>query len=103
MRCYSYKKRGKKSCFKTKCGNIVILNNVVRKPQNQIFLIGHRFTKQEDYYNFPIASSEFGIIKVSHLSSHTTTYKITLFCKCILFPDNDEEFVCIPLLLCNNY
>ena len=91
------------SCFKTKCGNIVILDNVIRTPQNRIFLIGYKFLKQEDYYNFPIPSSELGIMKVSRLQSHRTIYKIKYFlCKCVLFPDDNEEtFVCIPLVHCN--
>lgn len=65
--------------------------------------MGYRFIEQEDYYNYPIASSELGIIKVSRLECHKTTYNIKqFFCKCVLFPDNNEEFVCIPLVHCNN-
>lgn len=91
------------SCFKTKCGDVVILDNITRTPQNQIFLIGYKFTKLENYYNFPIASSELGIIKVSCLQSHRTVYKIKQFLyKCVLFPDNDEVFVCIPLVHCKS-
>lgn len=90
------------SCFKIKCGDIVILDNVIRTPQNRIFLIGYKFIEQEDYYNFPIPSSELGIMKVSRLQSHRTAYKIKHFlCKCVLFPDNEETFVCIPLVHCN--
>lgn len=91
------------SCFKTKCGDIVILNNIIRTSLNRIFLIGYKFLKQEDYYNFPIASSEFRIIKVSRLQNHKTVYKIKhIFCKCVLFPDNEGTFVCILLVHCNN-
>lgn len=61
------KKNEANSCFKTKNGDIIILDNVIRTPQNQIFLMGYKFLKQENYYNFPIASSELGIMKVSCL------------------------------------
>lgn len=92
------------SCFKTKCGKIIILDMIIRTPQNDIFLLGYRFLEQEDYYNFPIASSELGIVKVSRLQSERTAYKIKhFFCKCVLFPDNNETFVCIPLVHCNNH
>lgn len=90
------------SCFKTKSGDVIILDNISKTFQNQIFLIGYRFTKQENYYDFPIPSSKLGILKVSHLEKYTTAYRIKeFFCKCVIFPDN-ETFVCIPLVHCNN-
>lgn len=103
LRSITLTKNEANSCFKTKNGDVVILDNVIRTPQNQIFLMGYKFLKQENYYNFPIASSELGILKVSRLQNHTTVYKIKhFFCKCVLYPDNDEAFVCIPLVHCNN-
>lgn len=71
--------------LRQKNGDVVILDNVIRTLQNQIFLIGYKFLKQENYYDFLIASSELGIIKVSRLQNHRTVYKIKhFFCKCVL-------------------
>ncbi|XP_025266724.1 uncharacterized protein LOC112638743 isoform X1 [Camponotus floridanus] len=56
----------KNSCFKTSNGNVVLLKNIVYRHRT-LFFVGCKFQKQEDFYTYPLPSSELGIICVFQL------------------------------------
>lgn len=91
-------KIGKKdSCFKTLNGSVVLLKNLVYRHRT-LFFIGCKFKKQEDFYTYPLPSSELGIICVSQLEERRAAYPVSdIQCKCYLI-SNRDNFLCIPLL-----
>ncbi|XP_071582262.1 uncharacterized protein [Temnothorax nylanderi] len=93
-----YFKIGKKdSCFKTVNGSVVLLKNLVYRHRT-LFFIGCKFKKQEDFYTYPLPSSELGIICVSQLEERRVAYPVSdVQCKCYLIPNRDN-FLCMPLL-----
>lgn len=85
------------SCFKTNTGQIVILKNIVRREDNIIF-VGNIFSNINDFYTYPLRSSELGIVKVSELIEERMLFTLNdIIAKCWLIPVRDE-YVCIPLL-----
>ena len=89
------------SCFKTKAGDIAILTNVIKSPEGEIFLAGHKFSVVEDYYDYPCPSSLLGIHKVSSLEEEERRWKLSKYCcKCVLLPCSETAYVSIPLLHC---
>lgn len=87
----------KDSCFKTLNGNVVLLKNLVYRHQT-LFFVGCKFKKQEDFYTYPLPSSELGIICVSQLEDRKIAYPLNdIECKCYLIP-NQETWLCVPLL-----
>ncbi|XP_034247740.1 uncharacterized protein LOC117649258 [Thrips palmi] len=85
------------SCFQTKDGDIVVLQNIVCR-QRRVYLVGCKFSKLEDYYVYPLPSSQLGIYRVSLLERERRVYRLSdLHSKCYLMPDG-EFFVCVPIL-----
>lgn len=84
-------------CFKTSDGYIVVLHDIVLR-QRKIYLIGRKFRTMEDFYDYPIASSELGIVKVSDLERRNYTFRLKdVDSKCYLMPDGDH-YLCVPIL-----
>ncbi|XP_034245817.1 uncharacterized protein LOC117647933 [Thrips palmi] len=84
-------------CFKTKDGNIIVLQNIVKK-QLKIYLVGCKFGCQEDFYDYPLPSSQLGILKVSGLGREKLVYCLNdVASKCYLMPDGNH-FLCVPIL-----
>lgn len=52
-------------CFSTSDGDICLFTNAINTPNGEILLAGFKFESQEDCYDFPIKSSELGILKVT--------------------------------------
>ena len=87
----------KKSCFSTADGDVVILNNIVKR-HNNVRLIGQKFNRMEDFYTYPLPSSSLGIYKVSELSEERSVYDLeSVKAKCWLMKDG-ESFLSVPLL-----
>lgn len=88
----------KDSCFKTSEGQIVILKNIIFRENNDIIFIGNIFINVEDFYTYPLNSSELGIVKVFELNNDKLTFPLkNIVAKCWLIPLKDE-YICIPLL-----
>lgn len=85
-------------CFSTSDGDICLFTNAINTPNGEILLAGFKFESQEDYYDFPIKSSELGILKVSRLSDTKSYWNLHKFeHKCVLLRDGDA-FLCIPMI-----
>lgn len=84
-------------CFSTKTGDIIMLKDIYVK-EKKIYLVGCKFLKQEDFYDYPLPSSELGIVKLSQFERKLQTYRIRdVQSKCYLMPDGDN-FVSVPIL-----
>jgi len=84
--------------FKTINDAVVRLYSVIDSPRG-IIVVGKRFTRYENYYEFPMESSELGIFKVSKFEKTFRYYNIEdVKEKCIIIPDSDDTFLCIPLI-----
>lgn len=85
------------SCFRTKTGDTVVLRDIVLR-RKKVYLMARKFLACEDFYNYPLPSSELGILKVSELGGRSRPYRLKDFdSKCYLMPDG-EHFVCVPIL-----
>lgn len=84
-------------CLQTRNGDIVILKDIVLR-QKKIFLIGSKFLTQQDFYTYPIPSSELGIFRVAALEKRLFSFRLKdIKSKCYLMPDGDN-FLCVPIL-----
>lgn len=82
--------------FMTKESDIVVLSNIV-DTENGVLLIGRKFTRKEDAYQYPINSSLLGIFRVSTLGQTRHVWNFgSLTQKCYLMPDGDS-YVSVPL------
>jgi len=87
----------KNSCFKTNTGDVVLLKNIVRSGRRVCF-VGQRFLMYEDFYDYPIPSSDLGIQSVSRLDERRRVYRLKdVLAKCWLMP-NSDYFVSVPIL-----
>ncbi|KAJ1526536.1 hypothetical protein ONE63_008123 [Megalurothrips usitatus] len=84
-------------CFSAVNGDIVVLYDIELR-QKKVFLIGRKFRCLEDFYAYPIPSSDIGIFKVSDLGKRRLTYRLKdVNNKCYLMP-HGTHFVCVPIL-----
>lgn len=84
--------------FKTVNGEIVRLYSVINSL-GDVIIAGKEFTRLENYYSFPIESSELGIFKVSKLEKELHFWKIeNVKEKCVVMPISDGIFLCVPLI-----
>ncbi|KAE8742107.1 hypothetical protein FOCC_FOCC012381, partial [Frankliniella occidentalis] len=80
-------------CFNTIDGEVVKLSNIIHCPDGQITLAGYKFSRLQNYYTYPINSSEIGIFKVDQLQKVKKYWNIFKFSqKCVLLPSSDEEY-----------
>lgn len=85
--------------FKTVYDEIVHLCCVINSPRG-IVVVGKKFRKYENYYDFPMESSKLGIFKVSELEDRIYYCNIEdVKEKCVVIPSSDGTFLCIPLIL----
>lgn len=89
------------NCFKTQDGSVVLLRNIVHSEEDVIILRGQRFQAQNNYYKYPMDSSLIGIVLVSQLDEIVRSWEMNnLIIKCILIPEKDRSYLCIPLAHC---
>ncbi|XP_046394605.1 uncharacterized protein LOC124162203 [Ischnura elegans] len=92
-------KRKYDSCCRTKSGDIIIIKNIVHSQEGKVILVGNKFLWQDDFYHYPLNSSKLGILKVNRLDGRTLHFDFNdVQSKCVLLPDDDDGFLCIPLL-----
>lgn len=86
-------------CFKTEDGCVVHLTNIIQVGPDNIILRGQRFRRMANYYNYPLDSSVLGIHLVSSLANDVESWPLqNVSCKCILMPQDEESFLCVPML-----
>lgn len=84
--------------FKTVNDKIVCLYSVITFVEG-IVIAGKKFVCLENYYTFPMESSELGIFKISKCEKELCFWKIeNVKEKCVVMPNNDGTFLCIPLI-----
>ncbi|KAE8738901.1 hypothetical protein FOCC_FOCC015602 [Frankliniella occidentalis] len=85
------------SCVSSVHGDIIVLKDIVLR-QRKLYLIGRKFLNVEDFYDYPIPSSQLGILKVSEPGHELVTLRLRhIKSKCYLMPDGDN-FLCAPIL-----
>ena len=93
----TFKCNVKDSCFKSANGEITVLHNIVQR-RDEVFFVGYSFTKMENAYQYPLPSSELGIVRLSDLSEERRIVPLVqVVAKCWLIPDG-EYYLCFPLL-----
>ncbi|KAK3911871.1 GTPase-activating protein pac-1 [Frankliniella fusca] len=86
------------SFFLTKSRKVAVLRDIVKR-HNKVYLICRRFHTLEDFYVYPIPSSDLDIFRVSDLGGEKLTFRLSdVLRKCYLMPDGDQHFLCVPLL-----
>ncbi|KAK3926982.1 X-linked retinitis pigmentosa GTPase regulator [Frankliniella fusca] len=86
------------SCFKTKNGDVVVLLNIVRRKK-KIHLVCRKFNISGNFYEYPIPSSDLGILRVTALGREKLLFRLRdVDCKCFLMPDGNQ-FLCVPFIV----
>lgn len=84
--------------FKTVNGEIVRLYSVIDSVEG-VIIAGKKFTCFENYYDFPMESSELGIFKISKCEKNLCFWKVEdIKEKCVVMPNNDGTFLSVPLI-----
>jgi len=86
------------SCFVTKTKAVVVLENIVCTPDDKIVLVGRKFLQSNDYYSFPIKSSDLGILKVSNLELEKSFFDIQEFSQKMYLIRGRRSHLAIPLV-----
>lgn len=87
-------------CFRSTSDEVVVLSKIACSFHGtHIFLHGHKFKSICDFFTFPINSTDIGICKVSQLEETEKVWSLNeVLQKCILIPDADNNYLCIPLV-----
>ncbi|KAJ1522781.1 hypothetical protein ONE63_001937 [Megalurothrips usitatus] len=92
--------KGPDSCCEMTDGSVVQVQNIIA-AENGTIIVGKKFSRTMDFYEYPIPSSLLGIRKVSDLLACSTYWTPEdVKNKCYLLPLNDNEYVSVPLLHC---
>lgn len=92
-----FKCNRKDSCFKTSTGEVGILSNIVQNG-NQIFFVAKVFLTYRNVYEYPIPSSDIGIVRVCELENQKRAFPLAdVVAKCWLMPLGND-FACFPLV-----
>lgn len=87
------------SCCKLKTKDVLIIQSISCQPTGNVQFIGHKFTEGSDYYEYPVKSSELGILRVSKLNTEPISFSVgDIFAKCVLLPLTNSQFLCIPMV-----
>lgn len=83
--------------------SIVIVHNLIKTPTNRCILIGKKFLVQNDFFDYPIASSAIHEYLVSNLSPNLEAWDSTLVkCKAVKLLSSptiqNNSFVVFPLM-----
>ena len=89
---------GRDLCFVTTDGKVVVLENNIRTCENNVVFSVKRFDHSENVYEYPMPSSQLGIVRVRNLKNQREAFPLEqVFGKCWLIPD-DETYVAVPLV-----
>lgn len=89
------------STFLTKCGYIAKLKNIIKTPDNKIFLICQKYLQPYlPLYDYPFSSQNLNIQRIcSTRMSENVLYEISdIFVKCMILPYSHCSYVVFPLL-----
>ena len=88
------------NCILLDNGKVALVKNVL-VLKSETFFACNSFKKKENYFTYPLNSSEISIFKVSELGESIDIFQWDkMVCKCCCFPINENKFVIIPL--CHN-
>lgn len=86
------------SCFRTNDGEVATLVNILETPDG-IILVGHKFSVLSNYFDFPFNSMDIGICRASRMENRSRRWRLEdVTKKCVIIPDDNNTFLCIPLL-----
>lgn len=85
-------------CFLTDADEVVLLSNIIRTPTREILLVGHKFLDSRDFYDYPLPSSDLGIMEVSNLEGQKRYWNLDDFAQKVYLIRGVDSHLCIPLL-----
>ena len=85
-------------CFLTDVDEVVLLSNIIRTPTGDIFLAGHKFLDCRDFYDYPLPSSDLGIMEVSNREGQKRYWRLDNFAQKVYLIRGVDSHLCIPLL-----
>lgn len=91
------------ACCCMKSGEVISIENFVKTPEGQLWVIGKPFYVMENMYTYPMQSSILGIYKVSRPLALKKWIVDDIEQKCMLLPILENEvqtgsFCCMPML-----
>lgn len=82
-------------------GSVVLVKNIATySSTGETMIIGQEFQIKEDYFLKPCNSSHLNIYRTSKLSKLKCWPIKKIFCKMVIVPLNNENFVVFPLIHC---
>ncbi|KAK3911574.1 Halomucin [Frankliniella fusca] len=85
------------SCVSCVSGDIIVIKDIVQR-QKKVYLIGRKFMNLQDFYEYPLPSSQLGIYKVSELGRELMTFRLRhIESKYYLMPDGDG-YLCFVVI-----
>jgi len=82
----------------TDVDEVVLLSNIIRTPTGDIFLAGHKFLDCRDFYDYPLPSSDLGIMEVSNREGQKRYWRLDNFAQKVYLIRGVDSHLCIPLL-----
>ncbi|KAK4886207.1 hypothetical protein RN001_002478 [Aquatica leii] len=85
-------------------GFVIQIRNILKDYANNIFIVGNLFRKRSSFYNYPINSSELGILLISKLSNDLQIWPLSeVVAKCICMPsilgkEKPNMWLSVPIL-----
>ncbi|KAE8747086.1 hypothetical protein FOCC_FOCC006225, partial [Frankliniella occidentalis] len=81
------------SCVRATNGDVMKVSNIVMR-RDEIFLVGNIFQTTNNFYEYPIPSSNLGILSVSNLRAEKQAVPLSdIQAKCWLMPDGAVKFI----------
>ena len=89
------------NCFMSKTGEICTAKNFLNFTSN-ILIVFSKFTRIQNYYNYPVDSMKIDVFLVSQLEDTLSICNSDqIKCKCVCLPHNNEnKYIVVPLLHC---
>ena len=86
------------SCFRLVSGAIIVVQNIARCRDDQIFIIHKSFEQVESFFTYPCNSKNVEIFTMSLLGKQLLKCSLSeIKCKYVLLPYK-ENFVAVPML-----
>lgn len=89
----------KDRCFKTKEGDYIILDNIIKSEVDAVTIAGYKFQTLKDFFKYPMASSKLGIVVGHNLENERRYWHVKdLSQKCFLIPNDKYTYLIVPLI-----
>lgn len=86
-------------CFLSTDNEVVMIINIICKPNDKVILMGHKFRRLKNYFEFPVPSKDLGISLASQLEDRVRRWELgQVKRKCFLVPEEGGRYLCVPLL-----